>query len=61
MPSARNAPELTQMMSDPAKKGMHGWSLFDPNNGSFKMLQRIATLCNNSDFIVQVRIVRVRW
>eukprot|EP00198_Chlamydomonas_reinhardtii_P006957 XP_001696293.1 sodium/potassium-transporting ATPase alpha subunit [Chlamydomonas reinhardtii] len=53
VPSARNAPELTQMMSDPAKKGMHGWSLFDPNNGSFKMLQRIATLCNNSDFIVQ--------
>ncbi|KAG2438556.1 hypothetical protein HXX76_005107 [Chlamydomonas incerta] len=53
VPSARNAPELTQMMSDPSKKGMHGWSLFDPKNPSFQMLQRIATLCNNSDFIVQ--------
>lgn len=32
---------------------MQGWSTYDPNNASLKMLQRIATLCNNSDFVVQ--------
>ncbi|EFJ52783.1 hypothetical protein VOLCADRAFT_78789 [Volvox carteri f. nagariensis] len=54
VPAARNMPELQKMMADSEKKGpSQGWPLFDPKTSSFQMLQRIATLCNNSDFIVQ--------
>ncbi|GLI63034.1 hypothetical protein VaNZ11_005895 [Volvox africanus] len=53
VPSARNLPEFQDMMADPTRRGFQGWPLFDPKNRSFQMLQRIATLCNNSDFIVQ--------
>ncbi|KAG2500240.1 hypothetical protein HYH03_001818 [Edaphochlamys debaryana] len=53
IPAARNYPELQSMLADPSKKGFQGWPLFDQKAPSFAMLQRIATLCNNSDFIVQ--------
>ncbi|GLC38270.1 hypothetical protein PLESTM_000706100 [Pleodorina starrii] len=53
VPSARNLPELQNMMADPGVRGHQGWPLFEPTNSSFQMLQRIATLCNNSDFILQ--------
>ncbi len=37
----------------PSRAGPQGWPLFAPEAPSFAMLQRIATLCNNSDFVVQ--------
>ncbi|GLC55060.1 hypothetical protein PLESTB_000939400 [Pleodorina starrii] len=53
VPAARNLPELQASMADRTKTGPQGWPLFEPTNSSFQMLQRIATLCNNSDFILQ--------
>eukprot|EP00798_Chlamydomonas_sp_ICE-L_P012784 gene12784-16042_t len=55
VPAPRNAPQFKTELEGPNKdiKGPQGWSRYDPQDTSFKMLHRIATLCNNSQFIVE--------
>lgn len=58
-PAAKNKPEFRRQMDG---TGPHeainigteaqSWRNFEPTNPTFGMLQKIATLCNNSDFIL---------
>ena len=49
IPAARNRPQLTAAMRPGALKG----PLFAPADPTWQKLQMVATLCNNSRFIVQ--------
>ena len=59
VPAPKNLVDMERMMADRSKAGLQGWTIYDPANPSFQMLQRIATLCNNSDFVVQVGLMLI--
>lgn len=50
-PSARNLPQLAQLMKAAGAKG--ATPMCNPNAATFKYLQMVATLCNNSRFMLK--------
>ncbi len=36
----------------PTRAGFHGWTKYDVDNASFKMLTKIAAVCNNSELVL---------
>jgi sodium/potassium-transporting ATPase subunit alpha len=38
--------------SVPCCTGFHGWTKFDPENATFRMLHKVASICNNSEFVL---------
>lgn len=52
VPAPRNLPEFKQMMANREERGSQGWTKYDPDNSSFHMLHKVATICNNSEFIL---------
>mmetsp|Transcript_18105 Transcript_18105/g.45586 ORF Transcript_18105/g.45586 Transcript_18105/m.45586 type:complete len:1179 (-) Transcript_18105:1049-4585(-) len=52
IPAPKNSVQYRSMMADREERGFHGWRKFEPESATFTWLHKVATVCNNSEFML---------